>query len=333
MALGPGARVRPVSTDARKPAGDDEMHTTERLARALLARMDPAGAQAGRIADMVELARAGWYDDCLSTHANPIGELIKDAHAAELEDIARRAADGEFDATVAEGVAFRESAAGQRLWDELTRPDEAKALQTMGSMWVHTVPTPDWSRYQTEIMMDEDWQWPLETVEALRYCRVLMDCTAAAETFAAIYQQLVAKSGPDDPEAAQYAGEVVMGVRERMGRFHWNAGAFVLMAGMNPRGEPLITVRRADGRWWRWSPADLKQHVQHVQECAAAAWHDMFYRRHLIEVIGVEEDVATAAVADVRNFRRPQDSLVVPKAPRAAGDRSSKRPRRGRGRK
>ena len=314
--------------NARPPAGNDEMHTTERLARALLARMQPGTAGADAIMDMVTLAREGWYHDFLSTQVNPIGALIEDAQRAGLEDIARRAADGEFDATVAESREFGASEEGQKLWRALVDPDRAKQLGEQDTLWVSSKPTPDWARYLTVVHMGEGWSWELETTHALHYCRVLMDATAAAETWAAVFQQLVARGGGD--EARENAKLVVSGLRESVGRFTWNAGAFLLTPGVNDRGEPFLRSQRPEGRWWRWEPADVKQHVQHVQEAASAAWHDMFYRNYLINSIGLDEGTASATVGDLRSFRREQDTLVVPRAPRPAGSRSSKRPRRGR---
>ena len=79
--------------------------TTERLALAL--------EEAGAPASMVRKARAGHYDDYQSNLAMPIAQLVVDARRAGLSDIARRAADGDFDATKEESDAWAASPDGQ----------------------------------------------------------------------------------------------------------------------------------------------------------------------------------------------------------------------------
>lgn len=58
---------------------------------------------------MIDRARQGYYDDFETTIADPIRQLIIDALAFGLEDIAKRAAEGDFDGTDEEGRAWFES--------------------------------------------------------------------------------------------------------------------------------------------------------------------------------------------------------------------------------
>ena len=67
------------------------MRTKEKLARALMEANAPA--------QMVERARAGFYDDYESESATPIRNLVSDLQANGLGDLARRAVCGEFDST------------------------------------------------------------------------------------------------------------------------------------------------------------------------------------------------------------------------------------------
>jgi hypothetical protein len=46
---------------------------------------------------MINKAAEGYYGDFTSPLASPITQLVEDAFALELNDIARRAMDGEFD--------------------------------------------------------------------------------------------------------------------------------------------------------------------------------------------------------------------------------------------
>jgi hypothetical protein len=65
------------------------MNVKERLADALV--------QAGATTAMVENAQRGQYADFESDSATPIMDLVRDCQRAGLNDIARRAMDGEFD--------------------------------------------------------------------------------------------------------------------------------------------------------------------------------------------------------------------------------------------
>lgn len=79
--------------------------TTERLAQALEAANAPKA--------MVTAARAGCYDDFQSESPTPIMDLVRDAKAAGLHGIARRAMDGDFDATREESEAWAASQTGE----------------------------------------------------------------------------------------------------------------------------------------------------------------------------------------------------------------------------
>ena len=68
-----------------------KMRTKEKLARALMEANAPA--------QMVERARAGFYDDYESPSATPIANLVRDLQMVGLGDLAKRAVNGEFDST------------------------------------------------------------------------------------------------------------------------------------------------------------------------------------------------------------------------------------------
>ena len=87
--------------EARLP--DDQLPTTERLARALEALDDP------RLLDMIARARAGYYDDFKSILSLPLLQLIRDLEAAGHPEMTRRVRNGEFDATDAEADVWMRS--------------------------------------------------------------------------------------------------------------------------------------------------------------------------------------------------------------------------------
>jgi hypothetical protein len=65
------------------------MSAKEKLAEAL--------TRAGASPEMVAYARRGGYADFESVSATPIMDLVNDCRVAGLNDIARRAMNGEFD--------------------------------------------------------------------------------------------------------------------------------------------------------------------------------------------------------------------------------------------
>lgn len=68
---------------------------------------------------LVSLAREGHYDDYRSPLALPEIQLVRDALAADLEDVAALAVLGAFDATKAESDAWAASPDGQATFTEL----------------------------------------------------------------------------------------------------------------------------------------------------------------------------------------------------------------------
>lgn len=100
--------------------------TTELLAAAL--------TEAGAPADMIAKARAGHYDDYRSELPFPCMQLVRDAHAAGLHDIAERAKAGEFDATAEEAEEWARSPEGRATFDAFGKPaGEARPTKTKPS--------------------------------------------------------------------------------------------------------------------------------------------------------------------------------------------------------
>jgi hypothetical protein len=85
--------------------------TTERLAQDL--------EEAGAPAEMIERARAGYYDDYKSPLAMPEVQLLQDARAAGLTTIAEGVLEGRWDATKEEAEAWARSPDGQETFREL----------------------------------------------------------------------------------------------------------------------------------------------------------------------------------------------------------------------
>jgi len=96
--------------------------TTEKLAAALRAANAPAA--------MISKAEAGYYDDFKSPLAMPLHQLVTDAQAAGLPDIAMSAINGDFDATREESAAWAASEEGKRTMQMFLPRQQGAAKRT-----------------------------------------------------------------------------------------------------------------------------------------------------------------------------------------------------------
>jgi hypothetical protein len=98
--------------------------TTERLAQALAAADAPA--------QMIEQARAGYFDDYKSPLAMPLNQLVATCRNLApsypgLTGIAERVIDGEFDSTKEESDEWARSPEGQEAFRQLVEPRPNRA--------------------------------------------------------------------------------------------------------------------------------------------------------------------------------------------------------------
>jgi len=96
----------------RAPEGNDELHTTEKLAQALEELGDTS------LRPLIWRARRGYYHDYLSPLATPAIQLVADLRAAGHPGFAERVKAGEFDASSAESDAWARSPDGQDTFSE-----------------------------------------------------------------------------------------------------------------------------------------------------------------------------------------------------------------------
>lgn len=88
--------------------------TSEKLAQALEAANAPR--------EMIEKARAKYYDDYLSPLTDNMRQLVADARKHGLKDIADRAIDGDFDGTREESDAWAKSPEGRETFAQFLKP-------------------------------------------------------------------------------------------------------------------------------------------------------------------------------------------------------------------
>lgn len=292
-----------------QPQGDDALHTTERLARAIEHHLTtpPPGADPARIRDLADLARKGHFDEYLTTLAEPLLALVQQARALHLDDIAQRTIDGEFDATLAEAQAWRASPEGQRTFMELIDPDMSKAIEDDTGVWVTSDQNPDGTGYHTVLHVGDDYSRHLDTPAAHLHVRKVMEACAGAEFIAAAAAQLITDLEVDDMDAYR----TVSDLREYYGKFSYAASGLTLAPGLWGGGQPFLHVVGPEGKWWRWRCSDAKLHALGVLETLAASGWDTAYRRYLTEKGMLDTHGAAVLVDGLGPHRRDEDRLYA----------------------
>lgn len=303
------------------PAGDDELHTTEKLARALEAENDP------RLASLIERARQGHYHDFLSPLPTPEFQLMADLTALGHTALAERVKEGEFDASKAESEAWGASPEGQAAYSELTgerpatapgpakpasgaafwqaqqrpqpTPSPAEAGEAEGNtVWVGSDVAAD-GTYIPTVHFNDDISFALNgSADRLDYAGALLTACASAEHDAAVLKQLTASMQIPQREAMKY----VIRLRGRRAARSWTAGPFRLSPGISMRAEPFVSVELS-GETWQWATDQAREHAQQVLEVGAIVDYDANYRDFLIEEFELDPDTAMKAVALLRKYR------------------------------
>jgi hypothetical protein len=304
------------------PAGDDKLHTTEKLARALEAEHDP------RLAPLIDRARTGYYHDYLSPLPGPEVQLVADLTALGHTALAERVRDGEFDASRAEADAWLSTAdeASRQMVNDLidkAKPAAAGAAPSGAAFWKAqqrpqpTPPgqaTPDtdegnsvWvlsdvaanGEYVLTVHFNDDIAFPLNgSADRLDYAGALLTACGAAEHDAAVFKQLKAMMDIPEPEAMHY----VIDLRKRRAGTSWKAGPFTLTPGVNRRGKPFVACE-INGTTWQWSTGQAREHARQVLEVGSIVDHDANYRDFLIEAFELDRELAMQAVHLLQQHR------------------------------
>lgn len=281
--------------------------------------------------DLLDNARNGLYHDFTSPLAFPISQLVADLDAAGLSTMARRARDGEYDATPAESDDWAASAEGQATFRELVgggprpepRPEQPPVHhQVEGKLWVTSDLTPS-GDYALAIQYSEDGIfYPRGPVA---YARAVIDCALRAAYDAAVMGQMRHVVGRGDAELDDAAifHSTIKPLRED--RPPVNAAATEplvftpIMAARN--GQAYIQVRTTGGlEITQMTFADAIGHAMYVLTGAAATELDNGYRRHLTGLLNVEPDRAANVIGDLARFMpdfavagtQEEDDLKVP---------------------
>lgn len=282
---------------------------------------------AGAPEHLLANARNGIYHDFNSPLPCGITQLVADLDAAGLTALARRARDGEYDATRAESDAWAASPDGQATFRKLLPPPKPPVHphhEAAGKLWVYPDLTPS-GDYALAIQYSEDGMfyprdpvaYALAVVEAaLRaaYDAGVMGQTrfigGGSLTDTDIYHSTIGPLRADRPPPDGAATEPLV--------------FSPIMAARN--SQPYVHVRTTSGRdVTQMTFADAIGHAMYVLTAAAATGLDNAYRRHLLGSLGLQPGQAAEVIGDLARFMpdfavagtQDEDDLKVPPAPAA----------------
>lgn len=315
------------------PQGDDDTHTTEKLALALEAEHDP------RLAPLIARARAGEFHPFISPLPLPQLTLHQELLALGHNALAERVANDDFDASHAEHEAWAASPEGQATFRELTgdgrprqqeQPPEKPARGA--AFWQQqrpaAQPAPDrqpapgaapaeqpgeeqpgvvcWvvsdiaadGHYTISIHFDDDRVHALDGAAAVEYAGQVLAACAAAEYDAVVFRQLTDIFKLPQAETVPFLGKW----RAHRPQLVWNAGPLALTPGVNAQMQPFLKCA-AGPQSWQWEVGQGRQHALQVLELATIVALDTGYRDFLIEEFDLAEDDARKLVAMLYRFR------------------------------
>ncbi|MFJ4960219.1 hypothetical protein [Streptomyces sp. NPDC088739] len=76
---------------------------------------------------------------------------------------------------------------------------------------------------------------------------------------------------------------------------------------MNEDLDPFVSIHLDQKQVGQWTTADARPHALFVMETIEAARLDTAYLRHLVDVLGLDLNTATAMINDLARFRPNTD--------------------------
>lgn len=170
--------------------------------------------------------------------------------------------------------------------------DEASA-----AVWCRSAVLPDGS-YGLRID-GPDVSFGLTRERAAEYAAAAIGAATAAEHDAAVYTQL-RKLGVPIEATAVVLGEQLRPARQAARDEATRPLRFVTV--LAESGRPSVNVSAGDSEpFTQWAPADVRDHALNVLIALAAADLDQAYLAVLTREVGLDENRARAAVADLGN--------------------------------
>lgn len=182
------------------------------------------------------------------------------------------------------------------------QPDPAPtpAEETVGSVWVRTVPTPDGAGYMVSVELDDDTARPLSPLDVPAYVRAVVSAASAAEYDAAVFTQLMRTVEMSAVEVAKTVAEL----RSRRAPLDATAMApLLLQPAVNPSGKPFLVLQIRGRVVGQWTLGDARSHAMGVLEADASRHLDEVYRDWLMNAAGLDPGTAHAVVADLVDVR------------------------------
>lgn len=166
-------------------------------------------------------------------------------------------------------------------------------------LWVTCDVPPDGS-YQVAVGAGPDMSIPLDPDQAYAYAMAALTAVMHAQHDAAVLEQFTKKLGLPQGRA----GYAVAAMRERRKPVDDAATAPLrFVPGVSAfNGKGFVHVHLGGKAWGQLEPAALAEHALYVLRAVTATDVDTVYLRYLTEDLGVPEDRAREAVADVGNY-------------------------------
>lgn len=161
------------------------------------------------------------------------------------------------------------------------------------AVWIRTEPSPDGATYLLVLELDADTAVTLTPDAAVTYAAAVTRLGMTAAHDAAVYLSLF-----DRVHDQAAAFQVVRDLRNDRPAVDTGTPLH-LTPGLNLKGEPFLALEVNDQAAGQWEVAATLQHAAGVLQALAVADLDAAYYRTLRGMVGLDEPVARAAVADL----------------------------------
>lgn len=168
------------------------------------------------------------------------------------------------------------------------------------TVWINTEPTIDGSRYVVTLAASEDRAVTLNRKRTLDYAYALLDAVQRAEYDSAVARQLSKVDGVDEAAAMRIVGEL-RAARPGLQRRATEPMGFT--PGVNSEYRPFLVIEIEGEKVGQWTLPDAREHALALIEAVIAAEQDTTYYKVLRGLVGVDEPVARAMIADLGQWR------------------------------
>lgn len=179
-------------------------------------------------------------------------------------------------------------------------------MADLDKVWVGSAVAPD-GRYVVEIDVSDGRAHILPVDAAPAYAATVVATAMVAAYDAAVVRQIRAQAESEMPPLA--VGQMIAALRETRAPLTQELLLpLSLVPGVSGRTwKPFLTVLIDGKQVGQWSTKDAYSHALAVLEMAEVVKLDAGYRDFLVETVGLDPDVAMAAVTGLADFRDDDD--------------------------